>query len=73
MGAVPTPTPPTNDELAAMGRLAIQTIMVSGQRVTFNGRSWDGANLADLIAYVGGLEGSAGGTRTRVAAYCKGV
>jgi hypothetical protein len=70
------PTPPTDAELAAAGRLAILQAMTTGKSVTFNGRTWTGQDLADLQAFVGAAESraAAGGlSSTRIAAYCKGV
>lgn len=73
--AVATPTPPTDAELLAAGRLAMQTALLTGQSVSFNGRTWQSHDLGDLAEFLNTLQIRAGSTSpiTRVAAYCKGV
>jgi hypothetical protein len=72
---MPTPTPPTNDDLLAAGRIAMQTALLTGQSVSFNGRTWSSHDLDDLAKFLNGLEIRLGGTSpiTRVAAYCSGL
>jgi hypothetical protein len=72
---VPTPTPPTDADLLAAGRIAMQTALLTGNAVSFNGRTWQSHDLGDLADFLRGIEIRVGTTSpiTRVSAHCKGV
>lgn len=64
---------PTDAELLEAGRLAIQILLTTGQRVAFGGRVWEGWQLKDLREYVASLATSTGTAPNRYASFSKGV
>lgn len=69
---------PTNEDLLAGARAAYALALQTGKSVTFNGRTYTSHDLPDLWTAVTSLENlvagaGMGASRTRVAAYCKGV
>lgn len=74
--ADPVP-PPSDTELLDGVNAAIASALRTGKSVTFNGRTYTANELPDLWDLRSNLEkridGTLGTSRTRVAAYCKGV
>jgi hypothetical protein len=70
--------PPSDSELLEGVNAAIGATLRTGKSVTFNGRTYTANELPDLWDLRTALEqrvenGAGGASRTRVAAYCKGV